>query len=162
MYMMRRVHAEQNLNRKVMDVWVYQWQSPDINVLIKEAKLNLKEVNDLPVGKVWEDHSPDQSVLPGCVWNGRTDETFIHEGLGGPSQIHRITQCMIFNISKCWYSPVLSRTIMKVDEQFITLRTRSYPCFSTITEWVDYLTSPVGLGVCHDCDIRTVDPCQVG
>lgn len=161
MYMMRRVHAEQSPKGGSMNVWVYQWESADLNDLIDKAKFNLKPFNEIPGGTSWEDHTPDQKTLPGCVWQGRTDEVFNHEDNWHPCKIHTITHCMIFNISKCWYSSVFSRGVTEGDKALYHFNCKIgdeiYPSFPTIKECVDYLTSPEGLGVCFNRDIKPVE-----
>lgn len=68
MYMMRRVHAEQSPKGGHMNVWVMQWKHADLNELIKKARFNLDPFKEVPGCCMWEDHSPDQNKLPGCVW----------------------------------------------------------------------------------------------
>lgn len=114
MYMMRRVHAEQSPKGGNMNVWVMQWQRADLNELIKTARFNLNPFKEIPGGSMWEDHAPDQNKLPGCVWQGRVDENFEWND----RIVHGITHCMIFNISKCWYSSVLSRETSDFDNPF--------------------------------------------
>ena len=161
MYMMRRIHAEQRPEGGHFTVWVYQYQRENLNELIGLARSNLEPFNEIPGGTTWEDDKPNQEVLPGCVWNGRTDEVFNSEHNWHPRKIHSITQCMIFNVSKCWYSSVLSRELTEGDNQLTRFNCRidkrTYPHFDTIKECVDYLSSPEGLGVCSDYDIKTVD-----
>lgn len=72
MYMMRRVHAEQNSMDGSMNVWVNQWQEADLSELIATAKFNLDPFEEVPGERMWEDHAPDQNMLPGCVRQGRT------------------------------------------------------------------------------------------
>lgn len=158
MYMMRRVHAEQSPKGGHMNVWVMQWQRADLNELIKTARFNLNPFNEVPGGSMWEDHAPDQNKLPGCVWQGRVDENFEWND----RIVHGITHCMIFNISKCWYSSVLSRETSDNDKSISLFNCKFddgevYPSFPTIKECVDYLTSPEGIGICSNKDIKPVE-----
>lgn len=158
MYMMRRVHAEQSPKGGHMNVWVMQWQRADLNELIKTARFNLNPFKEVPGGSMWEDHSPDQNKLPGCVWQGRVDEKFNWND----RMIHGITHCMIFNISKCWYSSILSRETSDFDKSISLFNCKFddgevYPSFETIKECVDYLTSPEGIGICSNKDIKPVE-----
>ncbi len=158
MYMMRRVHAEQNPKGGPMHVWVMQWQRADLNALIKNARFNLNPFNEVPGGSMWEDHAPDQNKLPGCVWQGRVDEYF----KWNDRLVHGITHCMIFNISKCWYSFILSRETSDNDKSLSLFNCKFddgdvYPSFETIKECVDYLTSPEGIGICSNKDIKPVE-----
>ena len=158
MYMMRRVHAEQSPKGGNMNVWVMQWQRADLNELIKTARFNLNPFKEIPGGSMWEDHAPDQNKLPGCVWQGRVDENFEWND----RIVHGITHCMIFNISKCWYSSVLSRETSDFDNPLYRFNCKfddgeEYPSFATIKECVDYLTSPEGVGICSNRDIKPVE-----
>lgn len=158
MYMMRRVHAEQSPKGGPMNVWVMQWKHADLNELIKTARFNLDPFKEVTGGSKWEDHDPDQNKLPGCVWQGRTDKTFEWND----SMVHGITHCMIFNISKCWYSSVLSRETSDSDNALTLFNCKfddgeKYPSFTTIKECVDYLTSPEGIGICSNKDIKPVE-----
>lgn len=157
MYMMRRVHAEQNPKGGHMNVWVMQWEDADLNGLIKTARFNLNPLKKVSGGNMWEDHSPDQNKLPGCLWQGRVDKNFKFND----SMVHSITHCMIFNISKCWYSSVLSRETSECDNHLSRFNCKFddevYPSFDTIKECVDYLTSPEGIGICSNRDIKPVD-----
>ena len=157
MYMMRRVHAEQNPEGGHMNVWVMQWEDADLNGLIKTARFNLNPLKKVSGGNMWEDHAPDQNKLPGCLWQGRVDKNF----KCNDSMVHSITHCMIFNISKCWYSPVLSRETSDSDNALIYFNCKVddkvYPSFLTIKECVDYLTSPEGIGICSNRDIKPVE-----
>ena len=155
---MRRVHAEQNPKGGHMNVWVMQWEDPDLNGLIKTARFNLNPLKKVSGGNMWEDHAPDQNKLPGCVWQGRVDKNFEWND----SMVHSITHCMIFNISKCWYSSVLSRETSECDNYLNLFNCKfddgeEYPSFATIKECVDYLTSPDGIGICSNRDIKPVE-----
>ena len=72
MYMMRRVHAEQSPHGGHMNAWVMQWQDADLNKLIKTARFNLDPFKEVPVGSMWEDHSPTriscQDACGRAVW----------------------------------------------------------------------------------------------
>lgn len=157
MYMMRRVHAEQNSMDGSMNVWVYQGQKADLNKLIATAKFNLDPFKEVPDGSMWEDLAPDQNMLPGCVWQGRVDQNLEWNG----PMIHVITHCLIFNISKCWYSPVLSRDTTDGDRAISRINCKFgddvYPSVTTIKDCVDYLTSPAGIRVCCDRDIKPLE-----
>lgn len=158
MYMMRRIRAEENPKTGSFTVWVYQYERKNLNDLIKLGRSNITPFKDNPGWLLWEDHTPDQERLPGCVWQGRRDEVF---DTWPPEKVHCITHCMIFNISKCWYSPVLSRETTDGDNRLNRFNCRvdkvTYPHFDTMKECVDYLSSPEGLGVCSDYDIKPVD-----
>lgn len=158
MYMMRRIHAEQSPEGGHFTVWVYQYQRENLNELIGLGRRNIAPFKDNPGWERWEDSRPDQERLPGCVWQGRCDEVFDHLP---DAKVHGITHCMIFNVSKCWYSSVLSRELTGGDNRLNRFNSRVgetvYPHFDTIKECVDYLSSPEGLGVCSDYDIKPVD-----
>ena len=158
MYMMRRVHAEGSPEGGGFTVWVYQYERANLNELIALGRRNIDPFKDNPGWERREDSRPDQERLPGCVWQGRCDEVF--DGFGD-KKVHGITHCMIFNISKCWYSSVLSRETTDGDNRLSRFNCRfdgiAYPHFNTMKECVDYLTSPEGLGVCRDRDIKPVD-----
>ena len=158
MYMMRRVHAEENPKNGCFAVWVYQYEGEDLNKLIALGRSNITPFKDNPGWRLWEDHTPDQESLPGCVWQGRCDEVF---GTWPSDKVHGITHCMIFNISKCWYSTVLSRETTDGDQLLVHFNCKIdktvYPHFGTMKECVDYLTSPEGLGVCSNRDIKPVE-----
>ena len=159
MYMMRRVHAEGSPEGGGFTVWVYQYERENLGELIALGRRNIDPFKDNPGWRLWEDRSPDQERLPGCVWQGRCDEVFGR--WPSEAKVHGITHCMIFNISKCWYSSVLSRELTGGDNRLNRFNCRinkvNYPHFGSMKECVDYLTSPEGLAVCSDRDIKPVD-----
>ena len=159
MYMMRRVHAEGSPEGGGFSVWVYQYESENLNELIALGRRNIDPFKVNPGWRLWEDRTPDQERLPGCVWQGRCDE--VYGRWPTEAKVRSITHCMVFNVSKCWYSSVLSRELTGGDNRLLRFNSRfdgvKYPHFDTMKECVDYLTSPEGLGVCSDRDIEPVD-----
>lgn len=158
MYIMRRIHAEGSPEGGGFAVWVYQYERENLGELIALGRGNITPFKDNPGWERTEDLGPDQERLPGCVWQGRCDEVFDHLP---DEKVHGITHCMVFNVSKCWYSPVLSRELTGGDNRLTRFGSRfvgtAHPRFATMKECVDYLASPEGLGVCSDRDIRPVD-----
>ena len=162
MYMMRRIHAEGSPEGGSFSVWVYQYERENLNELIALGRRNIDPFKDNPGWERREDSRPDQETLPGCVWQGRCDEVF--DSLPD-AKVHGITHCMIFNVSKCWYSSVLSRELTRGDNRLLRFNSRidrvKYPHFDTMKECVDYLSSPEGLWICSDRDIKPVNSTEL-
>lgn len=153
MYILRRVHAEQGVSSDFINLWVYQWESADLNSMLAHARFNLKPIAETPRVR-YVDVAPDQHTLPGCLWQGRTDEVFDYEYGCSSHKIHSITHCQIFNITKCWYSPVLSREVMESDIDFGGSTDFIQLPFSTLIEYVNFFTTNPGIGICHPLDIK--------
>lgn len=140
MYIRRRVCAEQDMKGGRVHVWVYQESDENLNHLIAVSEFNLGI--DRGPGCARIDRSPSQETLPGCVWQGRSVE--IVESYDG-SRTRCVAHCMIFNVSKCWYSPVLSRETTGGSDRSLDW----YGRFHSPEQAVDFLTDPEkGLGVC--------------
>lgn len=152
MYMMRRIHAEDN--GELRNVWVYQWQAADLSGLIATARFNLRPLDESREVNYWEDHRPDQKALPGCVWQGKCSHVFT-DGWNASHkkvEIRSVTTCMIFNISKCWYSHLLSRETMTDDRDVSAF----YDPVKGIESYVQLLSSNRGLGVCSRAELRKI------
>lgn len=142
MYIRRRVCAEQDMKGGRVHVWVYQENGENLNDLISVSQFNLGS------GCTRIDKAPSQEALPGCVWQGRSVE--IVESYDG-SSTHCVAQCMIFNVSKCWYSPILSRETTGGSDRSLDW----YGRFSSPEQAVDFLVDlERGLWVCSEDDLQ--------
>ena len=150
MYILRRVHTEQSVSRLEKscypNIWIFQWCSEDLAGMIDTANRNIDGGPSCHHVVRWVDKTPDQRILPGCVWQGRTSHILPDWYGRSEHDTAVIIHCMIFNVSRAGYSPVLNRKIMDGD-----VMTHSYwlkKKFDTPAEYVDYLTTPPGLGIC--------------
>lgn len=140
MYIRRRVCAEQGVDGGPVHVWVYQESGESLNNLIAVSEFNLGP------GYTRIGRAPSREVIPGCVWQGRSDEIVAFDD----SRTRCVAHCMIFNVSKCWYSPVLSRETTGGNDRSMDL----YGRFRSPEQAVDFLTDPGrGLGVCSEDEL---------
>ena len=141
MYIRRRVCAEQDMKGGHVHVWVYQANGENLNDLISVSQFNLGS------GCTRIDKAPSQETLPGCVWQGRSEENIDWDG----DETHCVVHCMIFNVSKCWYSTVLSRETTGGSDR----RLDWYGRFLSPEQAVDFLVDPKrGLWVCSEDDLK--------
>lgn len=154
MYIRRRVCAEQDMKGGRVHVLVYQENGENLNDLISVSEFNLGISREPRIRRepmyARIDKAPPQDTLPGCVWRGRSDEIIAFDD---DSRTHSVTDCMIFNVSKCWYSPILSRETTGGCDRELDW----YGRFRDPLQAVNFLTDPErGLGVCCDDELEKV------
>lgn len=150
MYILRRVHTEQSVESLKKscnpNIWIFQWCSEDLARMIATANRNISPTSGCHHVARWVDKTPDQNILPGCVWQGRISHILPDHFDRHERDTAVIIHCMIFNVSRAFYSPVLNRKIMEGDVMTYPYWLRKK--FDTPAEYVDYLTTPPGLGIC--------------
>ena len=85
-------------------VWVGQRMDADLWRLMGTARWILGFTEGSWGRLHAEDGKPDQRKHRGCVWQGRTGESYLE----GTVPVRSVTRCLVYNVSREGYSPGVS------------------------------------------------------